>query len=68
MRRTTRARAGQGWHVRTPGPLESRPAQELEQYAEIEHDRRLERRLVVQSLLAMLFVVVLVVVGRLLSS
>lgn len=67
MRRTTRAKAGQRRRARVPRPLRAGPAADVQQYDEIERDRRSERRLVVQSLLAMLFVVVLVVVGRLLS-
>ena len=47
------------------GPALTR--EHAEQVAEIESDRRLERRLVLQSLLAILVVVALVVAGRLLA-
>ena len=65
---------GRGWEdVHAPQawpPLPDGPdvtQKHAVQVAEIERDRRLERRLVLQSLLAILVVVALVVAGRLLT-
>ena len=66
---TTRpnARANRKRHRRGHPPQAARPSAPLDEVAEIERDRRTERRLIPQSLLAILFVVTLVVVGRLLA-
>lgn len=58
-------RPSHGRHVRGAAPqADGSPPDPIE---EIERDRRLERRLVAQCVLSVLFVVVLVVVGRLLT-
>ena len=66
---TTRsnARANRKRHRRGYPQQTARPSAPLDELAEIELDRRTEWRLIPQSLLAILFVVTLVVVGRLLA-
>jgi hypothetical protein len=60
-----RTRPAHGRHVRGTAPRADVPAPE--RIDEIERDRRLERRLVAQCAISVLFVVVLVVIGRLLA-
>jgi hypothetical protein len=60
-----RTRPGHGRHVRSSAPRADVPGSGP--IDEIESDRRLERRLVAQCALSLLFVVVLVVIGRLLA-
>jgi len=63
----TQARANRKRHRRGYPPQAARPSAPVDEFAEIELDRRSELRLIPQSLLAILFVVTLVVVGRLLA-
>ena len=66
MRRRTRGTGADGQPV-AGEPSQDRSPEYVEQVAEIERDRRAERKLVWQSLIALLFVVALVVAGRLLA-
>jgi hypothetical protein len=67
MRRRRRATGADGEPAEEGAPAADRSPEYAEQVDEIERDRLAERTLVWQSLLAMLFVVALVVAGRLLA-
>ena len=67
MRRRRRATGADGEPVEEGAQAADRSPEYAEQVDEIERDRLAERTLVWQSLLAMLFVVALVVAGRLLA-
>lgn len=66
MRRRTRNTGADGQPVSGDVPEEQRSPEYVAQVAEIEQDRRAERKLLLQSLIALLVVIVLVVSGQLL--